>query len=152
MTPAQLTDGVVSLRPPTADDVPALLAGRDDESRRYIGDTDPEPRPVACIVVADHVVGWVDHDDDRPWLEPGEVNVGYCVFPPFRGRGYATRAVALLVRHLADTGTVATLLIHPENTRSLALARRLGFTPHGEVDGERFWKAPVSRFENDGSR
>lgn len=143
-----LTDGVVTIRPPTADDVAVLLAGRDEESRRFIGDVDPAPRPTACIVVGDRVIGWVDFDDDRAWLGPGEVNVGYCVFPAFRGHGYATRGVKLLLRHLAEAGTssVATLLIHPDNAPSLALARRLDFTPHGELDGNRYWKTDVARF------
>jgi RimJ/RimL family protein N-acetyltransferase len=137
-----LSDGIVTIRPTTAPDVPALLAGRDPESRRFLGDVDPEPHPVACIVVDGAVVGWVDHDRDRHWLGPDEVNIGYCVFPPHRGRGYATRAVRLLLRHLdLDTGwQVATLLIHPENEPSLALARRAGFEQVGELDGNPYWK------------
>jgi RimJ/RimL family protein N-acetyltransferase len=100
------------------------------------------------VVVDDVVVGWVDYDHDRPWLESDEVNVGYNVFRPFRGNGYATRAVRLLMRHLAlDTEwQVATLLIHPDNERSLALARRAGFEPVGELDGNPYWRQRVSVF------
>ena len=98
--------------------------------------------PTACIWVGGELVGWVDYDrdDDHDWLEPGEVNVGYCLFPAARGNGYASRAVELLLGHLTrDTGyDVATLLIHPENTSSLALARRLGFVQCGEVNSEPF--------------
>ena len=67
--------------------------------------------------------------------------VGYYLFPTARGNGYASRAVGLLLEHLSrDTEhTVATLLIHPENRRSLALADRLGFVQKGEVDGEPFF-------------
>src|SRR5947208_16795840 len=83
-------------------------------------------------------VGWVDYDRERDWLRPGEVNVGYYLFPAARGKGYASRAVELLLLHLdrETAHTVATLLIDPENVRSLRLARRLGFEAKGEVAGE----------------
>jgi RimJ/RimL family protein N-acetyltransferase len=141
-----LSDGVVTIRPSTSSDVPQLVDGRDAEFHRFLGDGDPEPRPVACIVVDGSVVGWVDYDHERSWLETDEVNVGYNVFRPFRGKGYATRAVKLLMRHLAaDTDwRVATLLIHPHNERSLALARRAGFQPAGDLDGNPYWKQPVA--------
>ena len=69
------------------------------------------------------------------------MNVGYSLFPTAPGKGYASRAVALLLGHLRrDTEhTVATLLIHPQNLRSLALADRLGFVQKGEVNGEPFF-------------
>ncbi len=143
------TDGVVSIRPSTADDVPTLIAGRDEAFARFLGPGDPEPRPLACIVVGDLpgdvVVGWVDHDHARSWLEPDEVNVGYNVFAEFRGNGYATRAVRLLLEHLAcDTSwTVATLLISAENERSLALAARAGFERVDDLDGHPYWKQRV---------
>jgi RimJ/RimL family protein N-acetyltransferase len=143
-----LSDGVVSIRPSTPDDVAVLVEGRDGEFHRFLGDGEPEPRPVACIVLDGVVVGWVDFDHDRPWLEADEVNVGYNVFGPFRGNGYATRAVRLLMRHLAiDTEwQVATLLIDPANARSLALARRVGFERVGDLDGNPYWKQRVSAF------
>ena len=111
-----------------------------------MGDGAPDPWPTACIEVDEVVVGWVDYDVERTWLEPGEVNVGYNVFAPFRGNGYATRAVRLLLRHLAtDTEwRVATLLIDPANERSLALARRAGFERVGDLNGNRYWKKPVA--------
>ena len=96
-----MSDGVVQLRASGAADVPTLVAGRDEESRRFLGPGDDEPRPTACIVVGGSVVGWVDFDDEREWLAPGEVNVGYHVFAEHRGRGYASRAVQLLGHHLA---------------------------------------------------
>ena len=81
-----------------------------------------------------------------------EVNIGYNVFSAFRGRGYATRAVLLLLHHLAvDTDwSVATLLIHPENTRSLALARRAGFDHVDDLDGNPYWKRAVAPLHNPG--
>lgn len=120
------------------------MAGRDEVFHRFMGDGDPEPNPVGCILVHGEVVGWVDHDE-RPWLEPGEVNVGYHVFAEHRGVGHATRAVHLLVHHLAvDTDVrVATFLIDPANERSQALARRVGATRVDDLDGNPYFKLSV---------
>lgn len=135
------TDGVVSLIPPRPKDSRLLVEGRDDEFFRWLGPGAESPQPVACVWVGDELVGWVDYDPDPAWLRSGEVNVGYCLFPGSRRKGYATRAVELLLGHLRHETdyTGATLLIHPENTNSLAVARRLGFVETGEVDGELFF-------------
>jgi RimJ/RimL family protein N-acetyltransferase len=137
------TDGVVTLRAPAPGDVEQLVAERDEEFFKWFGPGATGPCPLACVWAEDRLVGWVDYDldSDHDWLEPGEVNLGYFLFPTARGNGYASRAVELLLEHLKrDTEhTVATLLIHPENTRSLALAGRLGFVQKGEVDGEPFF-------------
>ncbi len=136
-------DGVVTLRAPEPEDVELLVADRDEEFFRWFGAGATGPRPVACVWVDERLVGWVDYDldADHDWLSPGEVNVGYYLFATARGNGYASRAVELLLEHLRrDTEhTVATLLIHPENARSLAVARRLKFVQKREVNGEPFF-------------
>jgi RimJ/RimL family protein N-acetyltransferase len=139
------TDGVVTLKAPRPGDAQLLIEGRDDEFYRWIGPGAKEPRPVACIWVGDELVGWVDYDLDHPWLEPGQVNVGYYLFAPARRKGYATRAVELLLQHLRrhTEHTVATLRINPENAKSLALARRLAFLAAGEIDGDLFFTRAV---------
>ena len=140
-----LNDGLVTIRPMAEGDASLLVAGRDAESRRFLGEGDPNPSPLAVITVAGEVVGWVDYDTERDWLEAGEVNVGYNVFASHRGRGYATRAVQLLMHHLCVAGAfaTATLLISPENARSLALAARLAFEPHGDLGGPLYFKRSV---------
>jgi RimJ/RimL family protein N-acetyltransferase len=127
----------VTLRPPGPGDAQRLVEGRDDEFFRWIGPGAETPSPVACVWVDDELVGWVDYDLEHDWLRPGEVNVGYYLFPAARGKGVASRAVELLLLHLRrDTEhAVATLVIHPGNARSLALARRLQFVEAGEVEG-----------------
>ena len=151
MLRGEASDGPVRLRVATAADRAVLIAGRDEVFHRFMGEGDPDPRPVACIVVDGTVVGWVDYDHDRPWLGADEVNIGYNVFPAYRGNGYATRAVKLLLRHLAtDTDwQVATLLIHPDNARSLALAHRAGFERVDDLDGIPYWKQCVAFFVRD---
>lgn len=144
----EVSDDTVTIRPSTPADVPTLIGGRDVEFHRFLGDGSPEPCPLACIVVNGEVVGWVDFDHERTWLAPDEVNLGYNVFPAARGHGYATRAVRLLLHHLAvdTTWLVASLLIHPDNERSLTLALRLSFEPNGDLDGSRYLKQNVSAY------
>jgi RimJ/RimL family protein N-acetyltransferase len=140
-----MSDGVVMIRPPDEGDAERLLAGRDEEWRRWLGPGCDDPRPTACIVVAGEVVGYVDFSPDLPWLRAGEVNVGYSVFAPHRGHGFASRAVELLIRHL-DQSTrfdTATLLIHPENAVSLTVAAKTGFVSSGQVEGSRYFKRAV---------
>ena len=140
------TDGVVVLRCPTDDDVAVLVAGRDAEFFSYLGEGSAQPEPTACIVVRGDVVGWVDFDHERSWLHDDEVNLGYNVFEAHRRRGYATRAVLLLMELLRQhtDWQVATLLIHPDNARSLAVARRSGFVQVGDLDGNPYWKKQIA--------
>lgn len=141
-----LNDDVVTLRPFQPGDGAALIAGLDEESRRWLGPGDDEPQPTACIVVQGTVVGWVDYDADRDWLEPAEVNVGYAIFPEHRGKGYATRALLLLLQHLAGNTEVrtATLMIDRANARSIAVADRAGFKEFGVRGTDRYFKKDVA--------
>jgi [ribosomal protein S5]-alanine N-acetyltransferase len=63
---------------------------------------------------------------------PGGVELGYTVFPAFRGRGYATEAVRGLMGWAAARGVPWFVLsIAPDNAPSQAIARRLGFALAG---------------------
>lgn len=124
-----VTDGIVTIRPFDTSDREALLAGRDAEAVRWLGEGSQAPSPSACIEAGGAVVGWIDADVDQPWLEPGEVNLGYEVFPEFRGQGRGFRALQLFLHHLAQRTDVriATVLIDADNVPSLRLAGRPGF-------------------------
>jgi RimJ/RimL family protein N-acetyltransferase len=140
-----MTDGLIVVRAPAPGDARTLIAGRDETFRRWLGVGDEKPDPSGCILVAGKIVGWVDYEIGHDWLRPGEANVGYDVFAPYRGNGYASRGVQLLMHHLAmrTDHRVATLLIHPLNQRSLAVAARTRFAPCGEIHGSRCFKRRV---------
>ena len=70
----------------------------------------------------------------------GRAEIGYTVFPPFRGQGYAKEAAKALVDWAFDQGQREVFAsVAPENAPSLAVVRALGFIQVGtqvdEVDG-----------------
>jgi RimJ/RimL family protein N-acetyltransferase len=69
------------------------------------------------------------------------VNIGYFLLVPYRRKGYATRALELLVAYLSDETDhrIATLLIDTRNERSLAVARRAGFSQVDDIGGGSFY-------------
>ncbi len=135
--PWPLSDGVVTLRPPQPGEDRALIAGRDAEWERWLGPGSDQPRPTAVIVVQGQIVGWVDYDAEADWLSPREVNVGYNVFAAHRRKGYAVRAVILLLSFLRDHTDVARaeLVIDASNAASLGVARAIGARVAGPFIG-----------------
>jgi ribosomal-protein-alanine N-acetyltransferase len=66
-------------------------------------------------------------------LGAGKAELGYTVFPSFRGRGYATEAAAALMEWAEGEGIrrfVAS--VAPGNEPSVAIVRKLGFVQTGE--------------------
>ncbi|KXK59161.1 acetyltransferase [Micromonospora rosaria] len=61
-----------------------------------------------------------------------DIEVGWHLHPDSWGHGYATEAARALVDRELATGTpVVYAVVHPENTASMAVARRLGMTHVG---------------------
>lgn len=67
---------------------------------------------------------------------PGGVEIGYTIYPGYRGRGYATEACGHLMAWARSEHGVSrfVLSISPTNTASLRIAEKLGFARIGEHD------------------
>ncbi|MEV0292273.1 GNAT family N-acetyltransferase [Nocardia sp. NPDC050710] len=141
-----LSDGVISLRPITVADAQAHLAGEDSELVRWSGGgastlegviadfergaDEAHTRTFAIVELADDtMVGGLGVQTKRPYLAAGQASLVYGLYPEWRGRGLATRAVVLGCRFLARTGLAeeAVLRINPANTASVFVAHRAGF-------------------------
>ncbi len=75
--------------------------------------------------------------------KPGALEVGYTIFEPYRGRGYATETVRALLDWAHTEYGVSDFIasVAPGNAPSLALVRRLGFVETGrQWDDEDGWE------------
>jgi len=153
-----LSDGVVVLRPPGEQDLPAIKRGiADPDVVRWFGLPEHSAHELlevnrtrwnrgtgATFSICDqndacqgHV--WVNLADSR------RGSVGYWLLPEARGKGFATRSVQLVSRWaLGELGLARlSLFIEPSNGRSKRVAERSGFVEEGvlrsyaEVDGRR---------------
>ena len=145
-TPVLETERLI-LRAPRAEDWPAWRDFHLSERARHIGGgADMTAR--ASWRAFGHVIGhWVMRgygmfvftlkDDDSalgmagPWFPEGwaEQEIGWTVWSPAaEGKGYAAEAARAAIRHAFDDlgWETAVSYIDPDNTRSLALAERLG--------------------------
>ena len=156
----ELTDGVVVLSALTLEDAPALVAGEDAEIATRLAAA-PSTLAAAEHHIGACVADWLG-DGARPgaklaWgirdaatgtlagtaevalrfpeLQPGAANLSYGVFPPWRGRRFAVRAVGLMCAFLATstTASLAVLRIDRDNAASLRVAQRCGFRPSQEL-------------------
>ena len=94
-------------------------------------------------------VGEMGFGDFKRELDPpfdSAPEAGWVLAPDFHGKGYGTEAVsAFLAWGEANIGRVRNVcLIDPDNTPSLALARKVGFSPYAETD---YKDAPVILLE-----
>ncbi len=70
-------------------------------------------------------------------IAPGAVEIGYTVFPEFRGQGIATEATLALMEWAATQGVLQVVAsIAAENAPSLRIAEKLGFARVGEWEDE----------------
>lgn len=152
--PCSLADGVVTLRPLGLADVPAHLAGEDEELVRWLNGGPGTAERAAAYVrrcmaswaaggptftfgirvgADDLLVGTIDVQLEHVELVPGQANLAYGLYAHARGHGYATRAVLLACAFAAARPgiTEAVIRVDPRNPASAAVAVRAGFRYRG---------------------
>jgi RimJ/RimL family protein N-acetyltransferase len=151
LSPAGLSDGVLCLRPVRESDAAALVEADDDVAVGwgFFGTALPveEVRRRAAAAGLQWLVGgaavfaMVDVESGllagsitlRNPGPPQIAGIGYGVHPTFRGRGYTTRALRLLVAWAFDVCDLARLELGAKvgNDASMRAAERAGFSPDG---------------------
>lgn len=156
MRSSHLTDGVVLLRPPTADDVDAITeACQDPEIAAWVSTPYPYQRSHAVWFVQTIVQpGW-QSGTDLVWavrdaatdrllgmvglhqIADGSAEIGFWMAPWGRGRSAATRAVALVLDHAFDPDGLDLVrvawLAYVGNWPSRRIAWRAGFRLEGTI-------------------
>jgi RimJ/RimL family protein N-acetyltransferase len=142
----KLTDGVVFLRPLKAEDAADHLAGEDEEMATRVSGGRSTPATVEAFIrnnqeswrsggprlafgvfdcASNRLVGFIEVNLAR-LVEPGQVNVSYGVFRPWRRQGVALRAIDLMNEYLRTATEVRQIVLRvaPANTASLKLAEK----------------------------
>ncbi len=160
--------GRLRLRVLTSDDTAAQVAGEDDEIvRRLSGRRNTEAGHRNWLIEAQErwesgndlldlgievvpgaagfssrefgvLTGLVGLQWGMDYLGPGQVNLTYAVYAPFRGRGVASEAVTMAVDLAPRLWPVREFVIRadPDNAASVGVARRAGFVRSHSTDDQ----------------
>lgn len=160
--PPTLTDGVILLDSHAVEDAEAHHAGEDDEMiRRFDGlekasleqMRDAMRRWIGMRAAGGPQFAYAMRDLTRSVLIGGcemqrwqadTARMSYWVYPAFRGRGYASRGLALLCAEAAKIDGVETIEadIAADNLASRGVAVRNGFVQTGTVT-DRTWSGAI---------
>ncbi|GIH11992.1 GNAT family N-acetyltransferase [Rugosimonospora africana] len=149
----ELTDGVVSLRPLWIQDAPNVFALRSlpdvvattvssqlprmDQIERRCAEAPAEwlAGTAADLTIRDAASGAFAGEITLRYAEPvtGQAMIGYSLLPPWRGRGFASRAAGLVAAWAFEAVGVTRLIAGaaPGNTRSQRVLQRAGFRREG---------------------
>lgn len=152
MSAPRLTDGVVALDQHTLTDAEAHLAGEDEEQARRFGWYPARSTPESVRrAIESWQAQWESSGSTRTFAirdqpvralaggcqlrlrERQIAEISYWVFPTFRGRGFAARAIALACGWaFLELGVERMeLYVEPDNEASRRSAVRAGFTEEG---------------------
>lgn len=131
---------------------PGSLEGVRDHLQRVERDWRGEGEPIYSFAIrdarSDVLMGTLDLQLEQPATRPGQANLAYGLYAPWRGRGIATRAVRLGCTFLAEHTEITGALIRTaaDNPASAAVAVRCGFTlvqRAEDADGLDRWERDV---------
>ena len=152
-----LTDEVIGLRPLSVSDADAHLAGCDEVIVERLGGGKPSSRSQIEAWLETNARAWAGGGDvvdlgiedlttgllcgcvgiqrGLDYLDEGQVNLTYALYPQWRGCGYATRAVVLAIAVAQRRHPAAEFVIRaaPDNPDSIAVAERAGFAEAGQT-------------------
>ena len=155
MLPPRITTARLSLPVWTADDVAAIRSGdrlpgwHPDFPREDDGDaasmwSEADPWSSRSVVYAGLVAGSIGFYGP-PSGETPEVEVGYGLIEPARGRGLMTEALSALVAAVDLEGVRVRASVEPTNAASLRVLAKCGFTElrGASEDGELVMVRPL---------
>jgi ribosomal-protein-alanine N-acetyltransferase len=153
---------MIELRPMTPEFIEAALDGRREEAERLLDIDLPHEFPIEAeraflglrlrqmrederfrtwcphaVVLGGQMIGHAGYHGP-PGVNSKHaqdaVEFGYSIYPPYRGRGYATKAATMLMDQARDRAGIQhfVLSVGPHNEPSLAIVRKLGFVRTGE--------------------
>jgi [ribosomal protein S5]-alanine N-acetyltransferase len=153
---------VIELVPLTPEFIEAALDGRREEAAELLGIGLPDEFPMEAergflglkvrqmredaryriwcphaVVLGGQMIGHAGYHGPpgvNSTHNPEAVEFGYGIFPPYRGRGYATEAARMLMDLAEERAGIRhfVLSVGPDNEPSLAIVRGLGFEQTGE--------------------
>ena len=153
---------MIELRPMTPQFVDAVLDDRRNEAEELLGAELPDEFPSEgekgflglrlrqmrqdeqfrtwcphAVVLGGQMIGHAGYHGPpgvNATDNPDAVEFGYRIFPPYRGRGYATDAARMLMDLAEERAGIRhfVLSVGPQNEPSLAIVRKLGFVRTGE--------------------
>jgi [ribosomal protein S5]-alanine N-acetyltransferase len=171
---------LIELVPMTPAFIAAALAGRREEATRLLGAELPDDFPSEgetgflglrlrqmredtrfqtwrphAVVLGGQMIGHAGYHGPpgvNSTQNPEAVEFGYRIFPPYRGRGYATEAARMLMELAEQRAGIRhfVLSVGPRNEPSLAIIRKLGFIRTGERMDEEDGRELVFELKRDG--
>jgi RimJ/RimL family protein N-acetyltransferase len=160
--PDRLTDGVIVLDAPTLADAEAHNAGEDTEMRLRFESPRPATLDEHRAAFGRWIAAWEAGGPNLVYAirgaggalmggceirasTPDRAGVSYWIYPAFRGRGLAGRALSLLCEAAKATGlTRLEAHVDPDNLASRRTALAAGFVEVGEVVDEE-WTGRLAR-------